>query len=549
MKKLLQKILLIAISLVMVFSFAACGDGSSSSEGDKPGGDGEFGITQRPNDLDEYEDLRPDRAPFEDNAQPDTGELTDHIYEFEEMNSAGSSRDKDHLCNAKSFVFSPDFSGNVALENIDAGVSFTLTLESDKEVRVPMLIGMNNMGNTLGEVLAITNNGHAVADSSAVIPSEGTPAEGAPGGYFNMVTVESAISLVEGTNRITFKLTSAGVNFDYVNIRTSAKLVNNTVPAWPVPSCSVVAEPGEKASGTVRVGCTAAGCTDTADRYLPALTHECYTVTEEDDAKVYSLEIMGKSFVAATVKESQMPAFPEDGGTLTDHFFQFENAAISGSSQNADHFCAADSAVFSFSFGGGFCLENTGGGTTFSFTVVSDKNICVPFVLRMGISYAAGKPLGESLIIKNNGDNNMADVSAKVPEVGDPSEVGDISGYFTMANASGKINLVQGENKIEITTRGAGMNLDYFNIRTSASLTDETEPYWHEGFMPAFKVTKAPTATEKGEMEVICPVEGCAKGKRTYDYLPELGSEGYIVENGAYYVELFGQKIKVADAA
>ena len=544
MKKLFKYFMSFLTAAVMVASFAACNDGSIPGGSDEPAvPDEPFGITQRPNnDLEDYADLRPDRKPFVDTAQPDDGELTDHIFEFEEMNSAGASRDKDHLCNAKSFVVSPDFSGNIALENIDAGVSFTLTIESDKNVRVPMLIGMNNMGNTLGEVLAITNNGHAVADTSAVVPSESHPALGAPGGYFNMVEVESAISLVKGTNRIMFKLTSAGVNYDYVNLRTSANLVNHTEAAWPVPELEIVAEPGEKNAGTVRLHCSHESCSDTADRYLPNIKNECYTVTDIDElTKEYSVTIMGQSFKVATTKQSQ--TYPEDTGELKDNFFEFENAMITGGSQDVEsHFCATNSIMGGGGFGGNICVENLR-QNTLTFIIESDETLCVPFVVRL--SGDAGAPLENYLTIKNVTDNSFADVSGVFSsETEYPECSADV--YFPMRKAEGKINLVQGENVIEITRRNG--NLDYINIRTSANLTDKTQSYWNAEHLPEFRVDVAPTATSRGRISIMCPTDGCTKETKTVD-LPTLANECYILEDDVYYLMLLGQKIKICDAS
>lgn len=541
MKKTLKYLISFLMAVVMVLPLAACGGGNGGGSDEPPVGGEPFGITQRPdNDLEDYADLRPDRKPFVDNAQPDEGVLTDHIYEFEEMNSAGSSRDKDHLCNAKSFVTSPDFSGFIALENIDAGVSFTLTLESDKAVRVPMLVGMNNNGKTLGEVMAITNNGRAVADTSAVVPSESKPALGAPSGYFNMVTVESAISLVEGMNRITFKLTSAGTNFDYVNIKTSANLVNHTVPAWPVPDFTVTREPSKNSAGAVKLDCSHDGCEDFVERYLPNLKHECYDVAEEGDTKTYSLTVLEKAFTVATVKETAMPEYPEDDGELKDNIFEFENAAITGGSQDvADHFCASNSIMVGGGFGGNICVENLR-QNTLTFVIESDKSVCVPFVVRL--SGDEGAAIENYLTIKNVTDNSAGDVSGLFSDVEYPECSFDV--YFPMRTATGKINLVKGENIIEITRLNG--NLDYINIRTSANLTDKTQSYWNTDHKPEFEVVKAPTASERGSISISCPTDGCTKGNKTVD-LPALGNKCYIIENNAYYIILFGQKIKVCD--
>ncbi len=119
--------------------------------------------------------------------------------------------------------------------------------------------------------------------------------------------------------------------------------------------------------------------------------------------------------------------------------------------------------------------------------------------------------------------------------------------YFTIASASGTINLDEGINVIEITKSGG--NPDYLNIRTSATLVDNTVPFWSGEYVPSFEVSTGPTGTSRGELTVFCPDADCSKGgSRVFNYgsLPELGDDCYIYQNGAYYIELFGQLIQVA---
>lgn len=201
MKNRKNKLSLLAISAFALLSLASCQGTPKVQTYEAPQEneevEEEFGITQRENDLDDYEDLRPDREGFVDNTEPDTGTLVDHIFEFESKAASGSSRDKDHMCSGVSYVTSAEFSGNIAVECIDIGNTFQLIIESDKAVKVPMIIGLNNNetpGGQLGNILNITNNGKPVFDKTATISPEGDPAEGAPSGYFDMVDVESTLS-------------------------------------------------------------------------------------------------------------------------------------------------------------------------------------------------------------------------------------------------------------------------------------------------------------------------------------------------------------------
>lgn len=544
MKKYFKLLSIFVIAFIMVFAFAACGEKTEAPPPEEDTGTNEpFGITQRPNDLEDYEDLRPNREPFVDTAQPDTGELSDNIFEFESMNASGKSQGLDHLCNSKSFMFSPDFSGYIALEAFDGAVKYTLSITSDKEVRVPIFFRISNAytgGSPISSAFSVTNNGHEVADLTAIVPTEGDPAEGAPGGYFNMVTVESEISLFEGTNRIAFTC-NAGTNVDYVNIRTSAKLVNNTVSSWDIPEFSVKAEPTESSSGLLTVKCTHENCTEQSDKNLPNLQSECYDMEETEEGKVYSINIMGQKIIVATEKKT--PVVSDDTGELQDNVFEFENAMIVGRSQNVEHVCAGDSVVFCSDFSGNVCVENIGSGTSFTFVIESDKTVRVPFIFGTNNSYFGNQPLSEAVAITNNGESNVVDLTGIVPENGKTPDLGGISGYFNMVEVPGNIVLYEGENVISVVTKGS-INIDYFNIRTSAQLIDKTLPTWTSENV-SFEVTGAPTESAKGTMIVSCLIDGCGK-YRTAD-LPVLSYECYTAEADGYYVEFMGRKIKVAE--
>lgn len=250
MKLLGSKVRLFSLSAFAVLSLISTSTTFKGTPISKVGEEteNEFGITQRENDLEEYEDLRPSREEFVDNTEPDTGTLVDHTFEFEEMACSGFSRHKDHMCSGISYVTSADFSGNIAVECVDMGTTFSINIESDKAVKVPMVIGINNnykVGYQLGDIMYITNNGKPVFDSTVTVGENGKPGEGAPQGYFDMVSVESTLSLVEGNNRISFRLVHNEVNVDFVTLKTSANIVDKTKSSWDVPNYEILQTPTE----------------------------------------------------------------------------------------------------------------------------------------------------------------------------------------------------------------------------------------------------------------------------------------------------------------
>ena len=560
MKKNFKTFKYFALSAFAILSLASCGGESAPHEEppvqpDTPQKE-EFGITQRENDLDDYPDLRPDREGFVDNTEPDTGTLVDHIYEFEKLASNSHSRERDHMCSATSYVVSSGFSGNVAVECVDIGASFTLVVESDKAVKVPLVIGLNNNnigGMALSNVLEIVNNNKFVADGTVTLPTEGTPAEGAPEGYFDMVQVETTISLEKGKNRINFKLLRNEINLDFVNLKTSATIVNKTVSAWDIPNYEVLAEPTEKQSGTLLIKCGKEDCHHVnKTRYLPKLTDECYKVTEKDHIKTYTINLAGQDVIASTIDTNPQTAYPQDDGKKVDHIYEFEQANITGPSQNEDHFCGAKSLVFSGDFSNNFCLEAIDAGTKLSFTINSSDKVEVPFDIRLSSTYCGGAKLSDKFIVKVNGDSKRANLDSTIPWGKGNANVGPVlSQYFSMSDATGTLKLSQGKNTIDIIPKETGMNVDFLNIKTSKTLENNTDPYWKDKFIPTLEVKKAPEMFKPGEVIIKCPTGTGENCVRTYDYIsPLYNKDDYIVEKVGdktnYSVEAFGKKYLIA---
>lgn len=561
MKKILGILMIVLTVFVMTFSMAACGNTEEVKPGPEPGEP--VGITQRPNDFDECEDLRPSRKPFEDNTPEDEGTLVDHIYQFEEMEVSGITAHRDHLCATRAFALSPDFGDNIALEYINSGTICILTIDSDKAVRVPLDIRMGNYskGQPLENGLKITNNNKPLADTSVMIPTEGEVAESQDYHYFTMVTVETKISLVEGKNKIIFT-PQAGTNVDYINIRTSATLVNNTEPSFELPECEITNVPTATTSGKMSMTC--AICTENPgeninkepvlEKYLPKLTDDCY-IHEEDGAVTNCyIELMGEKIFVGTIED-----YNPDPGELVDHIYEFEDMEVKGTFMLRDHTCASRSCAISPDLSGNVAvgyIENKDipadyekVTTEFVLDITSDKSYNVPLLITLS-NYSGGKPLSAAMSITNNG--KAVDTSAMIPKSGIQAE-GLSANEFDMVTVETDILLEKGANKI-VFTPVPGHNIDCVNIRTSATLVNNTQSTF-AGISYTYEVKKAPTATESGALIITCPT--CtehgypgATEPSLDKYLPALTSELYTAETEGnttnYFITLFGQKVKVA---
>lgn len=563
MKKILGILMIVLTVFVMTFTMAACGNTEEVKPGPEPGEP--VGITQRPNDFDECEDLRPSRKPFEDNTPEDEGTLVDNIFEFEEMDVKGTTFLRDHLCSVRALGMSPDLSGNFAVEYIESGTIFVLEIESDKAVRVPfdIRIGNYSKGNPLSSALKITNNGKPLADTSVIIPTEGKVAEGLDDFYFTMVTVESKLSLVEGNNRIMF-VAQAGTNLDYVNIRTSATLVNNTEASFPkMGEPTVTQQPTNTSPGKISLHCDLCEASEdpasnneaTLEKYLPKLTDDCYIHEENGTATDCYIELMGEKIFVGTIED-----YNPDPGELVDHIYEFEDMEVKGTTLLRDHACAARSCAISPDLSGNVAvgyMENKKGEadyekitTEFVLDLTSDASYTVPLLVTFSIYWDGGQALSSAMSITNNG--KAVDTSATIPSSGKKAE-GLPANEFEMVTVETNIVLEKGANEI-VFTPVPGHNVDCVNIRTSATLVNNTQSTF-AGISHTFEVTKAPTATESGALIITCPT--CtehgypgATEPSLDKYLPALTSELYTVETEGnttnYFITLFGQKVKVA---
>lgn len=337
MKKLFRSIAAVALAATMVMPFAACapeagipGGSGSGGSGDKMFGENEFyhdGI-DRDFSFDEFENY--DEEIFE----ADTGELVRHRYEAENLRFTGTSwggSSFGHACIAQSFQYNPDFSGSICLKNINNG-KFMLTIDCDKDVRVPIEMCISNTGETslVGTPLikhySITNTydnrKHNVDVSQVLLPDGATQITTA---WFCMVPVRFEINLHKGENKIEFNGSYPTCNFDYVDIFTSATLSENKTPSeWftdPAKQMKVTA-PTEHTKGAIGFVCTDKNTPHAASNFatVPALNDpdypDYYTVNRIDEETCeWRYTIAGQDIVMRR-DEPYIPEGVPDGESL-----------------------------------------------------------------------------------------------------------------------------------------------------------------------------------------------------------------------------------------
>ena len=306
--KALTLIFAVLLSVILCFAAAACSqDEPEKDPGETPSGSW-LDNMNRDNDFLEDDNRRPGRLPFVDNTPEDTGEPSPYRFEAEAARIIGSSNNVDHFCTGSSIEFSPSFSGYISLVNLgSARLRFTFT--SDKAVRSTFIFRMasrvsEGKGTSLADYVNITVNDNPVVDLSASFdPDSGEPAEGSSETYFTMVTVESKISLAEGSNTLNITPTSVNyLNLDYIEIRTSATISDTTQSTITDPASfvNVTTAPTADAVGEIAFDCHAvSGSTECGKdvqraRELPVLTDEIYDYTESDKGVRYGIEMFGE---------------------------------------------------------------------------------------------------------------------------------------------------------------------------------------------------------------------------------------------------------------
>lgn len=498
-------------------------------------------------------------AQYKDHYDLDTGELVDYIYEFEKSQITGNSQQEEHFCGAKSLVFSLGFSDNICVEAISKGATFTFVIESETQKKVPFGFGLSansTVNNPIGKYFTIKNNGDdTMVDTTGNIPwTDVTPDVGGISQYFNMVEATGTINLVKGLNTIEITANDVGLNIDYFKLKSSTPLIDKTVPYFSdinLPKLKVSQPATYWDKGKLEIDC-AKTINDNCHRvfdYLPSLRTEGYIVETQGNTKKYYIEVFGQKLLVGETLVYSEQDYPKDTGVIKDNKFEFENASIDGHTQDVKtHFCAGNSFVINPGFSGNLCLECTGEGTTFTFDVESDKQVTSEFELHVTKDYAGNRPGYEPFRFANNGQDILFDLSRVTEKDGPAPNIGWMSQYFHMVKITGTVSLVKGLNKLSFTTKCTGLNIDYFNIKTSANLIDKTIPYFNAENSPSFEVVTAPTKDAQGSIQVTCNEDpSCPKKTRKCDFLPTLNDKDYIVKSDGYYLSIIGQEIKIAN--
>lgn len=498
-------------------------------------------------------------AQYKDHYDLDTGELVDYVYEFEKAEINGVSQQEEHFCGAKSLVFSLGFSNNVCVEAIGKDTTFSFTIESEAQKKVPFGFGLSansTVNNAIGKYFTIKNNGdETMADTTGIVPwTDVTPDVGGISMYFNMVEATGTINLVKGINKIEITTKEVGMNIDYFKIKSSTPLIDKTVSYFSdanLPTAKVTKEATYWNKAKLEINC-AKNVNDKCHRtfdYLPSLKTNGYITEQEGDITKYYVEMFGQKLFVGQHKNLNTEDYPKDEGAIKDNIFEFENASVKGHTQDVEsHFCAANSFMINPGFSGNVCLECTNNDTTFTFNVNSDKKVTAEFELSVTKDFAGNRPAYDPFVITNNGEDILLDLSRVTEKDGPAPNMGWISDYFHMVKVTGTISLEKGDNLIDITTKTRGLNVDYFNIKTSATLIDNTVPYYSGEKEPTFEVTNAPTKETQGSIKVICSEDpNCPKKNKTFDFLPTLNDKDYIVKEDGYYLHILGQDVKIAN--
>ena len=268
------------------------------------------------------------------------------------------------------------------------------------------------------------------------------------------------------------------------------------------------------------------------------------TSSSEKSVEPASSEGISDISSEASSPASQEPS--EDKGTKVDHIFELEELEFSGVSQNASksfgHLCPANSLFFNPAFGGNLCVRNvTSNTTTNTFTLKfnSSHSYFVDLQIRVASRYQnpswPESNLASAFSLNANGKS--VDLSAVTVPGSDAN--GKIGGnnYFNMNLVSVPLTIGAGANTLVLTPSATYLNVDYLNIRTSATLSGFTPSYFADADK-AISIVKEPTTSAKGTIEIHD--ESCTD-KVTYD-LPALSDDSiYDYKDGKYSLTVLGK--------
>lgn len=243
----------------------------------------------------------------------DEGTLTSHIFEAETAEHTGVSTNQEHACIAHSYYYSHTFSGGIALRNIQAN-TLTFKFTSDQTYMVPMVMRLAAHNSwepvALNSVYVIKMNDKTVSTAGIDVPGS-TASEQIEGTkYFNMVNVEVPIKIKKGDNVLTLETSGYGLNIDYVDIKTSANIVDKTQKAYwenMSESVSITTQPTLTTKGTITIDCPVQDCLNTTViSTVPVLTDASYQKETAGGKVKFYQTVAGQKLLVGEQDESVM---------------------------------------------------------------------------------------------------------------------------------------------------------------------------------------------------------------------------------------------------
>lgn len=243
---------------------------------------------------------------------------------------------------------------------------------------------------------------------------------------------------------------------------------------------------------------------------------------------------------------------PEDTGTLIDHIFEAESADFIGTSTNGTTSlsgkCLAKSYFFDLSFGDSVLIRNiTSTSNKYIFEFKSDKAYKVKMEVAVASAYTSTwveRNLSAMFDIMVN-DRQITD-DAVVP-AGSAEQTKGGNNYTCVQKVEVPVSLKEGSNLIVFNVLAGVCNLDYINLKTSATITDYVEHYWEDSDTKII-ISNLPTTEKAGDIAFKCETHSVNSAFK----LPVLSAEsGYTVteESGvkSYSFKFNGQTYTFAD--
>ena len=274
----------------------------------------------------------------------DDGALKDNILEAEAAETDGGN-----LTVATNYRFSVDLSGGLALANInntDGLNSLIFNFTSDKTaiVEVQARVSTFSLDHELenfSQAYTVSNNGKEVDVSGIDVPERGsgdlaygTSADKVHGNYFTMVTIPLYVPVYKGNNSLMFTKAVYGLNFDYINIRTSANIEweEHYPEDFENGTIDVVGIPNDTRTGSIRIEGANGG---SILGRLPEYSYGCYDAVEEGGSLLHYLTVGNKRVDVTDYYAGEMyPAGTSLGDTVSrkNGSFSFWDVAADGNS-------------------------------------------------------------------------------------------------------------------------------------------------------------------------------------------------------------------------